>query len=199
VILLDTHVVVWAAIEHKRLSRAAESALRRARAGGGLAMASISLWEMALLFARGRIETYGTIEAWVGQVLETVGIVVKPITQDQEIAILAAQFPESYTPDPADRLIGVSARAEGIALIAQDERIRSSPLLRTIGWQAGRCRARGEGRRTSRQRATGRTRLASVRSARVFRVSGPDRRQDIARTRERSEIMRDGLSLPSAR
>lgn len=196
-ILLDTHVVVWAAIEHKRLSRAAESALRRARAGGGLAMASISLWELALLFARGRIETYGTIEAWVRRVLETVGVVVKPITQ--EIAILAAQFPESYPPDPADRLIGATARAEGIALIAQDERIRSSPLLRTIGWQAGRCRARGERRRTSRQRATGRTRLASVRSARVIRVSGPDRRQDIARTRERSEITRDGLSLPSAR
>jgi hypothetical protein len=39
----------------------------------------------------------------------------------------------------------------------------------------------------------------SVRSARVFRVSGPDRRQDIARTRERCEITRDGLSLPSAR
>jgi PIN domain nuclease of toxin-antitoxin system len=60
-------------------------------------MASISLWEMASLFARGRIETYGTIEA-VRQVLETVGVVVKPITQ--EIAILAAQFPESYPRDP---------------------------------------------------------------------------------------------------
>jgi PIN domain nuclease of toxin-antitoxin system len=130
VILLDTHVVLWAAIEHKRLSRAAESALRRAHAGGGLAIASISLWEMASLFARGRIETYGTIEASVRQVLETVGVAVKPITQ--EIAILAAQFPESYPRDPADRLIGATARAEGIALITQDERIRSSPLLRTI-------------------------------------------------------------------
>ena len=129
-ILLDTHVVVWAAIEHKRLSRVAEAALRSARAGGGLAMASISLWEMASLFARGRIETYGTIEASVRQVIETVGVVVKPITQ--EIAILAAQFPESYPRDPADRLIGATARAEGIALITQDERIRSSPLLRTI-------------------------------------------------------------------
>jgi PIN domain nuclease of toxin-antitoxin system len=92
-------------------------------------MASISLWEMASLFARGRIETYGTIEA-VRQVLETVGVVVKPITQ--EIAILAAKFPESYLRDPADRLIGATARAEGIALIRLNERIRSSPLLRTI-------------------------------------------------------------------
>jgi len=130
VILLDTHVVVWAAIEPKRLSRAAESALHRARRSGGLAMAAISLWELASLFARRRIETYGTIEASMRQVLETVGVIVKPITQ--EIAILATQFPESYSRDPADRLIGATARAEGLALITQDERIRSSPLLRTI-------------------------------------------------------------------
>ena len=129
-ILLDTHVVVWAAIEPKRLSRAASSALLRARRGDGLAMASISLWEMASLFTRRRIETYGTIEASMRQVLETVGIVVKPITP--EIALLAAQFPESYPRDPGDRLIGATARAEGLALVTQDERIRSSPLLKTI-------------------------------------------------------------------
>jgi PIN domain nuclease of toxin-antitoxin system len=66
-ILLDTHVVVWAAIEPKRLSRAAESALPTARSSG-LAMAAISLWEMASLFGRARIETYGTVEASVRQV-----------------------------------------------------------------------------------------------------------------------------------
>jgi PIN domain nuclease of toxin-antitoxin system len=130
VILLDTSVVVWAAIEPKRLSRTAASTLLRARTDGGLAMSSISLWEMTSLFARGRIETYGTIDASLRQVLETVGVIVKPITQ--EIAILATQFPESYPRDPADRLIGATARAEGIALITQDERIRSSPLLKTI-------------------------------------------------------------------
>jgi PIN domain nuclease of toxin-antitoxin system len=130
VILLDTHVVLWAAMEPKRLSRAAESALRRARSGDGLALASISLWEMASLFARRRIETYGTIEASVRQVLEAVGVIVKPITQ--EIAVLAVQFPESYPRDPTDRLIGATALAEGLALVTQDERIRSSPLLRTI-------------------------------------------------------------------
>jgi PIN domain nuclease of toxin-antitoxin system len=93
-------------------------------------MASVSLWEMASLFARRRIETYGTIEASMRQVLETVGVVVKPVTP--EIALLAAQFPESYPRDPADRLIGATARAEGLALVTQDERIRSSPLLKTI-------------------------------------------------------------------
>ena len=129
-ILLDTHVALWAAIEPKRLSRAAESALKRAHRTDGLAIASISLWELASLFARGRVQTYGTIEASVRQVLEAVAAVVKPITQ--EIAVLATQFPESYPRDPADRLIGATARAEEIALVTRDERIRGSSLLRTI-------------------------------------------------------------------
>jgi len=130
VILLDTHVVVWAAIEPKRLSRAAVSALRRARAGDGLAVASISLLEMASLFARRRIETYATVEASVCQVLEVVGVAVRPITP--EIAVLATQFPEGYPQDPADRLIGATAQAEGLALVTQDERIRRCTLLKTI-------------------------------------------------------------------
>lgn len=129
-ILLDTHVLVWATIEPRRLSRAAVSALRRARAGDGLAVASITLWEIAALFARGRIRSYGTVDASVRQVLETIGAIVKPLTI--EIAVLATQFPENYPLDPADRIVGATARAEGIALVTQDEGIRSSPLLRTI-------------------------------------------------------------------
>lgn len=129
-ILLDTHVLVWAAIEPKRLSRAATSALRRARATDGVAIAAISLWELASLFSRRRIESYGTVESSVRQVLEAVGVAVKSLTLD--IAVLATQFPETYPRDPADRLIGATALAEGIALVTHDEEIRRSPLLKTI-------------------------------------------------------------------
>jgi PIN domain nuclease of toxin-antitoxin system len=47
-------------------------------------------------------------------------------------AVLATQFPEDYPKDPVDRLIGATARAEGLAQVTRDERIRSSPLLKTI-------------------------------------------------------------------
>jgi PIN domain nuclease of toxin-antitoxin system len=130
VILLDTHVLVWAAIEPKRLSRAADAALRRAKVSDGLAIASVSLWETASLFSRRRVESYLTVEASVRQVLETVGVIVKPLTV--EIAVLATQFSEDYPRDPADRIIGATARAEGMALVTQDEGIRDCPLLRTI-------------------------------------------------------------------
>lgn len=129
-ILLDTHVLVWAAIEPKRLSRAADAALRRAKVSDGLAIASISLWEAASLFARRRIESYTTAEKSVRQVLEAIGVVVKPLTV--EVAVLTTQFGNDYSRDPADRIIGATARAEGMVLVTQDERIRNCPLLKTI-------------------------------------------------------------------
>jgi PIN domain nuclease of toxin-antitoxin system len=130
VILLDTHVLVWAAIEPKRLSRAANAALRRAKVSDGIAIASISLWETASLFGRRRIESYTTVEVSVRQVLETVGVVVLPLTV--EVAVLTTQFAEDYPRDPADRIIGATARAEGMVLVTQDEKMRACPLLRTV-------------------------------------------------------------------
>jgi PIN domain nuclease of toxin-antitoxin system len=58
------------------------------------------------------------------------GVTLKPITP--EIAALATQFPDDYPRDPVDRLIGATARAEGLALVTRDESIRTCPLLKTI-------------------------------------------------------------------
>jgi prevent-host-death family protein len=88
----------------------------RARQGGGLAVSAITLWELGLLVNRGRIQIHGTVESSIRQLLEDVTI--RPITD--EIAALAVQFPDDYRRDPADRLIGATARAEGLTLINSD-------------------------------------------------------------------------------
>jgi len=80
------------------------------------------------MLARGRIRRYGTLESSLHLLLE--GVTVLPITP--EIATLAAQFPRDYSGDPADRIIGGTARAEGLTLITHDEKIRRSPLLITV-------------------------------------------------------------------
>ena len=127
-ILLDTHALVWAVEDSKRLSRPAVSAIRRARREGGIAVSAITTWELASMLARGRIRRYGTLESSLDLLLEDV--VVLPITT--EIAALAAQFPSDYPGDPADRIIGGTARAEGLTLVTHDERIRRSLLIRTV-------------------------------------------------------------------
>ena len=127
-ILLDTHALVWAAEASNKLSRAAASAIRRARLDGGIAISAITVWELAYLLSKGRIRAYGTVEASLRQLLEDV--VIRPITP--EIAALAAQFPEDFPKDPGDRLIGATAIIEGLTLVTRDENIRRSPLLKTL-------------------------------------------------------------------
>jgi PIN domain nuclease of toxin-antitoxin system len=77
------------------------------------------LWENGAEFGNRRISP----------ALDNEDVAVKSITP--EIAALAAQFPDDYPRDPADRLIGATALAEGIVLVTRDENIRRSPLLRT--------------------------------------------------------------------
>ena len=127
-ILLDTHVLFWTVDNSKSHSRPAASAVRRARRQGGIAISAISIWELASLLARGRIRRYGTPESSLNLLLE--GVTVLPITP--EIATLAAQFPRDFSGDPADRIIGGTARAEGLTLVTHDERIRKSPLIKTV-------------------------------------------------------------------
>jgi PIN domain nuclease of toxin-antitoxin system len=93
-----------------------------------MAVSVISVWELALLFSRGKIQGSGTIEASIRELLD--GVTTLPITP--EIAALATQFQDDYPRDPADRLIGATARAEGITLVTRDERIRRSPIVRTV-------------------------------------------------------------------
>jgi PIN domain nuclease of toxin-antitoxin system len=128
VILLDSHVLIWAVSDSRRLSGAAATAIRRARVGGGVAVSAISAYEVAWQIANGRVQGYGTVEASLLRFLD--GVTVRPITP--EIAVLATQFPDDYPHDPADRIIGATARAEGMTLVTRDERIRRSPLVRTV-------------------------------------------------------------------
>lgn len=129
-ILLDTHAVFWATTQPQRLSRAAARAITAAERGEGLALCSISLWELASLMAAGRLHVEGSIEGFLNKIATRAGLAVLDITP--EIAVLAAQFPRSFPGDPIDRLIGGTARAYGLTLVTKDERIQGSPLVRTI-------------------------------------------------------------------
>jgi PIN domain nuclease of toxin-antitoxin system len=128
VILLDTHVVVWLAFEPDKLSKRAKEAIRAARLEGGLAIAAISLLELAWLAEKGRIETPLGTESFVR--LCASKMTVLPITP--EIAARAVSFPNSYPKDPQDRLIGATAVIEGMELITHDKSIKRSGLIAVI-------------------------------------------------------------------
>lgn len=83
-----------------------------------------------MLFALGRLRAPGTVESSVRSLVEKTSVIVHEISP--EIAALATMFPEDYPQDPADRLIGATARSLGLALVTKDQRILESKLLKTV-------------------------------------------------------------------
>ena len=129
-ILLDTHAWLWLCVEPRRLSGRAALAIRDALATGGLAIASISLWEMAMMVALGRVVPRGTTEGWLREMVERARVAVRDITP--AIAAVSTQLPDDFPADPADRLIAATARVEGLPLVTRDRKLRASRLLGTI-------------------------------------------------------------------
>jgi len=129
VILVDSHVVVWLAFNPSLISRNARSAINGVRENGeGLAISDITLLELATLASKGRIRLDISLESFLKEI-ET-RFTVLPISSRACVRALA--FPASYPKDPADRIIGATALAEGMALITADREIRRSRALRTI-------------------------------------------------------------------
>jgi PIN domain nuclease of toxin-antitoxin system len=129
-ILVDTHVVVWLALDDVRLSKKAKGAIDEARRGdGGLAISDFTLYELSTLFRKKQIGLSISLESFLSEVEKR--FVVFPITA--RICVSALSLPIAYPKDPGDRFIGATALVEGIPLVTADLQIRNSRVL-TIIW-----------------------------------------------------------------
>jgi PIN domain nuclease of toxin-antitoxin system len=128
VILLDTHVLIWMSSDPLRLSAKARQQIIDARRNTGLAVADITLWELAWLAEHQRVLYSGSVESFVRETVSRVA--VKSMTP--EIVALAAHLPDSYPKDTSDRLIGSTSIVEGMTLITADEKIRNSGMVECV-------------------------------------------------------------------
>ncbi len=127
-ILLDTHVLIWMASEPKRLSKRAREAILDARQTTGIAVASITLWELAWVAENRRIQISGSVESFVREIVSRVAV----IPMRPEIVALAVRLPDTCPNDPGDRIITSTAIVDGMPLVTADERIRRANLAQTI-------------------------------------------------------------------
>jgi len=127
VVVIDTHVLIHDVIEPRRLSTRARRAL--AGADGPLAVSDVTLWEIAMLIARGRIDPATDAAQFIEDVVAARSIRVLPITP--KIAVLAQSEAFEHR-DPADRIIGATAIAHGAALVSADKRLQRVPGLRVL-------------------------------------------------------------------
>lgn len=104
---LATHdkAIVFDALEPARLSRRARAALEAAARTGSLACADISLWEIAMLIARKRIQAGADTRTFLEDVIAARRLAILPITP--EIAA-QAQSPDFTVGDPVVSLLAVN-------------------------------------------------------------------------------------------
>ncbi len=129
-IVLDTHVLIWEALQPERLSTPAREAIIRANQTDGMLLADISLWEIAMLQKKGRLKVDTDYLTLINLLLQANRIVVQPITPT--IASLSVRLPEDINQDPADRLIAATAIAAGSVLVTADESLRRAAVLNTL-------------------------------------------------------------------
>lgn len=129
-ILLDTHVVVWKALQPDKLSEIATVQINQAKHLSQLAIADITLWEIAMLFHKKRLIVDTNYTSFIQLIQEAFHLNILPITP--VIAELSVTIGKEINSDPADRLICATSIIHGAPLITADENLRASQMLQTI-------------------------------------------------------------------
>ena len=129
-IVLDTHVVIWDALAPDRISVPARRAIAQANQQDGIIICDISLWEIAMLIEKGRVQVDMGCQTFINLLLHANTTIVRAITS--QIAAIAVQLPAEINNDPADRLITATALAEDVPLVTADLNLQASPLISTL-------------------------------------------------------------------
>jgi PIN domain nuclease of toxin-antitoxin system len=121
-LLLDTHVWLWYAEgDAERLPPASVKKLEKARREDGLRVSAISVWEVGIQHAKGRIQLSTPLRDWVRRALTPAGISLLPL--DADTAAESTLLPGEPHGDPADRFLIAAARTKGLMLATRDQAI----------------------------------------------------------------------------
>ncbi len=129
-IVLDTHALVWWVSEPKRVGVKARKLIDAAVAARTtIAVSSISVWEVAMLVATGRLVLTVEVNAWIAHVEALPLFSFVPV--DNRIAARAVQLVNFAHKDPADRIIVSTALGLGATLLTADKQLRAYAPLST--------------------------------------------------------------------
>lgn len=120
-ILLDTHILIWGAVEPERLSDTAVALIEDR--GNDLAFSAASLWEIAIKTARGRAD-FRIDAGIVRQGLLDAGYAELAITGAHAAGV--ASLPPIHK-DPFDRMLVAQATVERMTLVTADPVVAKYP------------------------------------------------------------------------
>jgi PIN domain nuclease of toxin-antitoxin system len=129
-IALDTHALVWCVADPKRVPAKARRLIESAiKSSEPIVASSISVWEIAMLVARGRIELTMDTNTWIASVQALPFLTFHPV--DGAIALRAVNLTDFPHRDPADRMIVATSIGLNATLLTADRRLRAYKPLQT--------------------------------------------------------------------
>ena len=129
-IVLDTCAIIWDALNADRLTTKAKHTIKAAEADNRLVISDISIWEIAMLVAKKRLEIEETVSSFINLYLQSRTITVQPISS--EIAELSVSFGREINNDPADRIIAATTVLTGAKLVTADTNLIHSARVPTV-------------------------------------------------------------------
>jgi PIN domain nuclease of toxin-antitoxin system len=121
VIVLDTHALLWWALDPERLSPAATAAIREMENRGGYA-SSISIWELAVKVKRGKLQLPISIEEFARRIERSAVVELLPVDTGTWLRSSSLEWEHR---DPADRVVVATALMKRVPVVTKDEAIRS--------------------------------------------------------------------------
>jgi PIN domain nuclease of toxin-antitoxin system len=126
-LVLDTCALIFDALQPEKLSNRAARAIKHAEDAGQLACSDISLWEIAMLVQKKRVNPGTDSGTFLQLILDARKITVLPITS--EIAAISVSHAGFSHFDPADRIIAAAALHHKARLVTSDKRLHAVPGL----------------------------------------------------------------------
>ena len=114
-LLLDTHLLLWAASEPQRLSAKARAMLLDS--ANQLVFSSASLWEISIKNGLAR-SNFNVDPRRLWRLLLVNGYLELPVTSEHTVAL--TDLPPLHK-DPFDRILIAQARVEGLTLLTADK------------------------------------------------------------------------------
>ena len=123
--LLDTHILVWWYLNSNQLKKSYLALIDECEKNSEpVAISIISLWEIAYLASKGKINFSYSIDRWFSELDKDTWLQILPLTGS--IILESTRLGKNFHKDPADRLIVATARQEGLKLLTADKKIIDS-------------------------------------------------------------------------
>jgi PIN domain nuclease of toxin-antitoxin system len=116
--LLDTHIWLWNSLQPDRLSPRVARELDNPE--NELWLSPVSLWELQLLYDKGRVRLVPDAVNWINESLIRLNMREAPLTFEVALAVSTMNLPHN---DPADGFIAATAKVFGLTLVTADERL----------------------------------------------------------------------------